>query len=137
MDTCKSLSHSSLVHPLSVPHLHKHLTPYVTLPPSPLSLPLPPPQVIPNDLEMYTAGDLVPGVSYSLVLRSSNLAGLSPPTPPLFHTTASARKLSQTHTRCFKPWSKHSTTSSVSLPLPLHSILSPQLLVWSSSLRSH
>ena len=44
-------------------------------------------QAIPNNVTSYVVDDLVPGVSYTLVLRSSNLAGLSPPTSFLSLTT--------------------------------------------------
>ena len=46
------------------------------------------PQSIPSSMTSYVAADLVPGVSYSLTLHSSNLAGLSDPTPTLSHDTA-------------------------------------------------
>ena len=47
-------------------------------------------QSIQKQQTTHTADDLVPGVTYTLVLRSSNLAGESTPTPPLTHTTTSS-----------------------------------------------
>ena len=58
--------------------------------------PLLPSQTIPSGHTSYVVRDMVPGVSYSLVLRSSNLAGLSSPTSSLTHDTIIARELTCT-----------------------------------------
>ena len=77
------------------------------------------PQSIPSSMTSYVAADLVPGVSYSLTLHSSNLAGLSDPTPSLSHDTARG---GEGTTGC--PLHMLTSASTACLQLP----------VWSSSL---
>lgn len=52
-------------------------------------------RAIPTETPHYLADGLVPGVTYSLALRSSNLAGLSPPPQPALSLHCSS--LRQSH----------------------------------------